>query len=96
MLQLKLHSHSDALKSASNALETEGTGTSDGERAKALYRRASAYAALKDDESAIADLQEAARLVPGDAAITRDLAEANRREAERAKKEKAAYRKFFE
>ena len=96
LLQLKRQSYKDALKSASNALDIEGVDCTEGERAKALYRRASAYAALKDDESAIADLQEAARLVPGDVAITRDLAEAKRREVERAKKEKATYRKFFE
>ncbi|KAI9817024.1 MAG: peptidyl-prolyl cis-trans isomerase cpr6 [Thelocarpon impressellum] len=94
LLQLKLHSPDEAKKSAGYALEREGV--SDAERAKALFRRAQAASATRDEEAAIADLEAAAKLVPDDAAVVRELAAAKKREAERARKEKAAYRKAFQ
>ncbi|KAI9887198.1 MAG: peptidyl-prolyl cis-trans isomerase cpr6 [Watsoniomyces obsoletus] len=94
LLQIKIRSFEDALKSASRALEVKSA--TDAERAKALYRRATARSALRDDEDAIRDLEEAEKLVPGDAAIVNDLAAAKKRVEERKKKEKAAYRKFFD
>jgi peptidyl-prolyl isomerase D len=41
----------------------------DGEKAKALYRRALARVAGKDDKEAIVDLEAAQKLQPDDAAI---------------------------
>ncbi|KAI9881461.1 MAG: peptidyl-prolyl cis-trans isomerase cpr6 [Pleopsidium flavum] len=94
LLQVKLKSFDEAQASASNALETQGT--SDADKAKAYYRRALARAGLKDDEAAAKDLEEALKLAPGDAAITKELMAVKKRAAEQAKKEKAAYQKFFQ
>ena len=94
LLQLKLQDYDEARTSAINALEIEGATPA--ERGKALYRRALAQAGSKDEDAAIEDLDEALKLVPGDAAITNELATVKRRVAERTKKEKAAYRKFFQ
>jgi peptidyl-prolyl isomerase D len=68
---------------------------SDADKAKALYRRAIAYVGLKDEDGALKDLEEANKLVPGDAAVVKELAAVKKSAADRAKKEKAAYSKFF-
>ena len=94
LLQVKLKAFEDAQKSASNALELGRI--SDADRAKAYYRRALARAGLKDDEEAVKDLEEALKLAPGDVAITKELGAMKKRTAEQAKKEKAAYKKFFD
>lgn len=97
LIQLKLHQFEDALKSASYALDLSSPGITDADKAKALYRRALARSALKDDEEAIKDLEEALRLLPqGDAAITKELNAAKKREHDRITKEKKAYKKFFD
>lgn len=97
LVQLKLHQFEDALRSASNALDVSSGGVTDADRAKALYRRALARSALKDDEEAIRDLEHALKLLPGgDAAITKELNAARKREQDRIAKEKKAYRKFFD
>lgn len=98
LVQLKLHQYEDALKSASHALDVSPSGgITDAEKAKALYRRALARSALKDDEEAIKDLEEALRLLPqGDAAIMKELNAAKKREQDRITREKKAYKKFFE
>ena len=66
------------------------------DRAKATYRKALALLGLKDDEEAVKSLETAQKLAPGDAAISKELAAAKKKAAEHAKKEKAAYKKFFE
>lgn len=93
LLANKLKQYEDAVKAASFALDVKGI--TDVEKAKALYRKAVAEIALKDEEAALADLEEAAKLVPGDAAISKELAVVKAKAAERARKEKAAYSKFF-
>ena len=93
LLSVKVKSFDEAFKSASLALEVPGI--SDAEKAKALYRRALAQVGLKDEEGAKKDLEKANELVPGDAAITKELAAVKKAAADRAKKEKAAYSKFF-
>ncbi|PQE04688.1 40 kDa peptidyl-prolyl cis-trans isomerase protein [Rutstroemia sp. NJR-2017a BBW] len=93
LLHNKLKNFSDAEKSASAALDV--TGVSDADKAKALYRRAIAYVGLKDEDGALKDLEEANKLVPGDAAVVKELAAVKKSAADRAKKEKAAYSKFF-
>ena len=44
------------------------------EKAKGLYRRAVAYGIVKEDEKAIADLEQALKHAPGDAAISKEYA----------------------
>ncbi len=93
LLSNKLKDFAEGLRSASAALDVNGL--SDADKGKALYRRAVAEIGLKDDDSALKDLTEANTLVPGDAAIAKELAAVKKSAAERAKKEKAAYSKFF-
>lgn len=94
LLQIKLKSFEDAKSSADNALELGEVPAKD--RAKASYRKALALLGLKDDEEAVKSLETAQELAPGDAAITKELSAAKKRAAEQAKKEKAAYKKFFD
>lgn len=93
LLSNKLKDFPEGLRSATAALEVKGI--SDAEKAKALYRRAIAEIGLKDEDSALTDLEEANKLVPGDAAVVKELASVKKASSERAKKEKAAYSKFF-
>jgi peptidyl-prolyl isomerase D len=93
LLSNKLKDFSDGLRSASSALDV--AGITDAEKAKALFRRAVAEIGLKDEDAALKDLEEANKLVPGDAAVVKELALVKKAAAERAKKEKAAYSKFF-
>ena len=63
--------------------------------AKAYYRRGIAHLRLKDEEAALQDLEEANKLQPDDSAIVAELRTVKTRAANRAAKEKAAYKKFF-
>ena len=94
LLQVKLKSFDEAQTSASHALAVQGASEAD--KAKAYYRRALAREGLRDDEAAMRDLHEAAKLAPGDAAVAKELAAVKKRAADQAKKEKAAYQKFFQ
>ena len=94
LLQIKLKSFEDAKSSADNALELDEVPNKD--RAKASYRKALALLGLKDEEEAVKNLETAQKLAPGDAAISKELDAAKKKAAEHAKKEKAAYKKFFE
>ncbi|CAL3967189.1 unnamed protein product [Diplocarpon coronariae] len=93
LLANKQKDFAEGLRTASAALDM--VGISDVDKGKALYRRAIAEIGLKDEEAALNDLTEANKLVPGDAAIAKELAAVKKSAAERAKKEKAAYSKFF-
>ena len=93
LLQNKLKAFEDAKQSASHALDL--SGTLDQDKAKAYYRRAIAEAGLKNDEAALKDLQTAAKLHPGDPAISNELTAVKKKAAEQAAKEKAAFKKFF-
>lgn len=93
LLSTKLEAYDDAVRFATAALNASGISAR--ERAKALYRRGFANVRLKDEESALTDLEEAHRLVPEDAAVTNELNIVKARAAARAAKEKAAYKKFF-
>lgn len=94
LLQIKLKAFDDAFKSASNAVEVANVG--DADKAKAYYRKALASIGLRDDEAAVKDLDEALKLAPGDSAITKELGIVKKKAADQAKKEKAAYKKFFD
>ena len=96
LLQIKLKAFQEAQSSASNALELDEEVVPRQDRAKASYRKALALLGLKDDEEAVKNLEAAQELAPGDVAITKELTAAKKKAAEQAKKEKAAYKKFFE
>lgn len=93
LMNIKLQHWGDARAAACNALEV--AGITDAERAKALYRRALTSIQMKDEDEALNDLEEANKLVPGDAAITKELTAVKSAAAKRRQKEKAAYSKFF-
>ncbi|KAI1389542.1 cyclophilin-like domain-containing protein [Hypoxylon trugodes] len=93
LLNLKLEAWDEAQRSATAALASPGA--TDSERAKALYRQGVALVHLKDEDSAIASLEKAKALAPGDAAITKELDTVRKQAAARLAKEKAAYKKFF-
>jgi peptidyl-prolyl isomerase D len=93
LLSNKLKTYDDALRSASAALDVADISGAD--KAKALYRKAVAEVGLKDEDAAVADLEAAIKLAPGDPAITKELSQVKKAAADRAKKEKAAYSKFF-
>jgi len=89
----KLQDFGSAVTAATAALETPGI--TDAEKGKAYYRRALARGGSKDEEGALTDLEEALKLVPSDSAITNELNRMKAKTAERERKEKAAYKKFF-
>jgi peptidyl-prolyl isomerase D len=93
LLANKLKAYEDGLRYATAALEV--ANITDAEKAKALFRRGQAEVGLKDEDAALTDLEEANKLVPGDAAVVKELTAVKKNAAERAKKEKAAYSKFF-
>jgi peptidyl-prolyl isomerase D len=93
LLANKLKTWDDALRYASAALDV--ANLTDAEKAKALFRRGQAEVGLKDEDAALKDLEEANKLVPGDAAVVKELTAVKKSAAERAKKEKAQYSKFF-
>ncbi|KAI9893808.1 MAG: peptidyl-prolyl cis-trans isomerase cpr6 [Vezdaea aestivalis] len=93
--QVLLKHFDDAKESASKALRIGSSPAAPADRAKALFRRAAANSGLKDDEEALIDLRQALELVPGDAKIQIEIDAVKKRQAERTRKEKEAYKKFF-
>ncbi|PPR03409.1 hypothetical protein CVT24_012704 [Panaeolus cyanescens] len=67
----------------------------DADKAKALYRRALAHLYMKDEDKAEADLAEANRLVPQDAAINNELTKIRTQRKEKREKEKKQFKKMF-
>lgn len=94
LLNLKLEAWDEAESTAAAALAVPGT--TDVEKGKAHYRRGLALVKLKDADAALQALQEARKLVPGDAAIAKELDAVKKQAAARVAKEKAAYKKFFD
>jgi peptidyl-prolyl isomerase D len=72
----------------------EGIGEKD--MAKAYFRRGQARVARKNEDDAVKDLEAAAKLAPGDAAITKELEGVKRRVKERREKEKKAFKNAFD
>lgn len=93
LLSLKLEAWDDAERSAASALAVPNI--TEAEKGKALYRRGLALIKQKDEEEAAKVLQEAQKLLPNDAAITKELNAVKKAAAARLAKEKAAYKKFF-
>ncbi|KAJ0107108.1 hypothetical protein J7T55_014636 [Diaporthe amygdali] len=93
LMNIKLSNWESAAALATSALAVGGL--KDAEKAKALYRRGVAHVRLRDEDNAVADLTAANKLVPGDAAIAKELADVKKSVAARVAKEKAAYKKFF-
>lgn len=63
--------------------------------AKAYYRRALGYVALKDEERAEADLRRADELMPSDAGVKKELLALAKRKEAKLKAQRAAYSKMF-
>ncbi|MBE3046877.1 peptidylprolyl isomerase [Candidatus Bathyarchaeota archaeon] len=95
LVHTKSESWDDVVNSATSALAVKSEAVKDQDRAKALYRRGLAHVARKDDDAALEDFREAARLVPGDAAVARELGGVKRRVEGKEKKQKDAIKKFF-
>lgn len=69
-----------AIKQASRAVDLDGDAEKEqmkrkltaSEKAKCLYRRALGLLAVKEEADAIKDLEQALKLAPGDAAISKE------------------------
>lgn len=98
LLAIKLRQFADARTWAGYALDAaaEGATVSSTDKAKAYYRHALAHRGLKDDDAALADLETAAGLAPGDAAITAEMTNVRRSLTEQERRERAVYKKFFD
>ncbi|PHH64229.1 hypothetical protein CDD81_4843 [Ophiocordyceps australis] len=92
LLSLKQEAWEETIRYSTAALRVESPAA---DRAKAFYRRGMAHMRLKDEESAIKDLEEAIRLAPNDGLVINELASVKAKAKARAAKEKAAYKKFF-
>lgn len=96
LLANKTQRYQEAQKWASFAMEAAPSDCKDVDKGKVYYRRALAKIGLKDDEGALEDLDRAAELAPGDPGITGEKTKVKKRVAERERKEKAAFKKFFD
>lgn len=93
LMSLKLKDSQDAIKYSTEALSCEQLDEKS--KAKAFFRRGNGYILGHDEEDAIADYEEAHKLQPNDAGITKALNDAKLSLKTRKAKEKAAYSKFF-
>lgn len=93
LLQNKTSQYNEAAESATKALEIEGITEKD--LAKAYFRRATAKVGKKNEEDALADLNEAIKYAPGDAAIVKELDLVKKKVQARKEKEKKAYANAF-
>ena len=95
LLANKCKRYDDAEKWAGFAIDAIPPDAKDVDKAKAYHRRATARVALKDEDGGKADLQTAAKLAPGDAAIAKELAAVKKAIQEKDRKLRAAYSKGF-
>ena len=93
LLQNKTNQYTEAAESATKALEIEGITEKD--LAKVYFRRAQAKTGKKSEEDALADLTEAIKYAPGDAAIVNELNAVKKRVQARKEKEKKVYKNAF-
>ncbi|KAL4808860.1 peptidyl-prolyl cis-trans isomerase D [Aspergillus unguis] len=106
-LRFTLHSNSSLLANklgqfrngkawAGYALDVAAAASAkDADKAKVYYRRAVAHSGLKEEDEALKDLEEAAKLAPTDAAISAEVARVQKAIKAREAQEKATARKFF-
>jgi len=83
-----------AVKYTTRVLNLSTFPLSPSDKGKALYRRALASEALKDEDSALEDLQAASEVAP-DPAIKDALAKLKKKQQEKKGKEKEKYKKMF-
>ena len=96
MLANKGKRFSDAQKWATAAISSANANTKDTDKAKAYFRRGQARVGLKDLEDAVKDFEEASKLAPSDSMITNELNRTKTAVKEAEKKEKAAFKRFFD
>ncbi len=94
LVALKLNKNKEVIKAATNALESEAI--EDKQKSKALYRRGLAYSKVKDNESALKDLNSSLELTANDPAILKAIQDVKKSEKARKEKAKAAMSKFFQ
>ena len=95
LLGLKAKRYEEASKWATFAIDALPSDAKDADKAKVYFRRGMAEVNLKDEEAGLKDLEKASKFAPNDAGITKELHAVKKAVAEREKKEKAAYKKFF-
>ena len=71
------------------------SGADDMAKAKALYRRGLAYAAVNDTDMALADLEMAATFHPNDAGIQKAIADTKNKRRSQTEKQKKSLSKMF-
>jgi peptidyl-prolyl isomerase D len=94
LLQYKLKQYKDSSSSADKAMGVEGA--TDAEKGKALYRKGMAAKEMRNEDDALAHLEDAVKLVPGDAGVQKELAATKKAAADRKAKERKAYSKMFD
>ncbi|KAJ5233917.1 Peptidyl-prolyl cis-trans isomerase D [Penicillium citrinum] len=96
LLGNKLGQYLNAKNWAGYALKVaESAKAKDADKAKVYYRRALAYVGLKEEDSALKDLQEASKLAPTDAGIANEIAKVKKAVKDREAKDRKAAQKFF-
>ncbi|TID28038.1 hypothetical protein CANINC_002719 [Pichia inconspicua] len=93
LMAIKLKKAQDAVTYATEVLESEQLD--DKSKAKAYFRRGTGHLLGHNEEDALSDFQEALKLEPNDAAITKAIADTKATLKARREKEKKAYSKFF-
>lgn len=94
LLQSKLKQYRASSESADKALDI--AGITDGEKAKALFRKGVAAKDMKNEEDAMEFLEAALECAPGDGGIKAELAAVKKAAGERREKEKKAYSRMFQ
>lgn len=90
---LKLEKFRETIAAATLALEVETIDEKS--KSKALYRRGSALSKIKDTDSALNDLEAAAKIAPTDGAIAKAIADIKVAEQKRREQQKKAFSKMF-
>ncbi|KAH3683657.1 hypothetical protein WICPIJ_005341 [Wickerhamomyces pijperi] len=93
LVGLKLNKFKEAADAATEALGADDID--DKSKAKALYRRGSAFLQLKNEDAASEDLTAALKLSPSDGAIVKALDDLKKVQQERKRREKTAFSKMF-
>ncbi|KAF9116675.1 Peptidyl-prolyl cis-trans isomerase D [Mortierella sp. AM989] len=92
---LKLGRPETTIKDMTVILELDPQYSSNSDKAKAYFRRGSAYLKINDLESAKSNLEQAKKLSPTDAGVLKELEVVQAKLAAKREKEKKAYAKMF-